>query len=211
MPKPTKTEPTAKKPDTAKPKATKPKATKPTAKEQICTEFMKKKSAAKIPVLNLWPKKPMLVKEMTTKPTTTTTTKPNTTPTATETATPALTPTYTMDPADALRAQKLRSKCVTAEYKATHFFRGWLDRRSRLFLLRHIEEYQFFLQMELEINEMWLKDMTCKPLRKPLLVVVRLQRDVAFFERKFNEANDEEKRLDAEFWELVNKYKKNNE
>ncbi|RAR09309.1 hypothetical protein DDE82_001820 [Stemphylium lycopersici] len=120
---------------------------------------------------------------------------------------PISTPAYSMDFRDALRSEQCRVDARKLEDKAKRALKGWLDRHRRLQLLSHCPRYKFFTDMKLQLNEAWLKDLRCKGLREIVEDIVRLQRQMACLERKMEAAVEEEKKLDREFWELVNKYK----
>ena len=120
---------------------------------------------------------------------------------------PTSTPAYTMDLRDALRSEQCRVDARKFEANAKRAFNGWLDRHRRLQLLSHCSRYKFFTKMELQLNEAWLKDLRYKELREMVEDVVRLQRQMARSEREMEVAVEEEKKLDREFWSLVNKYK----
>ncbi|EUC31686.1 hypothetical protein COCCADRAFT_6466 [Bipolaris zeicola 26-R-13] len=136
--------------------------------------------------------------------------QPTPPPAATPTAAPpprAAAPTYTMSCADARRKQQLRKQLNSICEKVATRSKALIDTRYKYSCMEHMQEYKLYVFFEPEVNLAMLS-ITCEHQRQQIEEVVKAQLEVARWANLLTMAEAEEKRLDAEFWALVNKYKK---
>ncbi|KAH7556372.1 hypothetical protein BM1_05806 [Bipolaris maydis] len=119
----------------------------------------------------------------------------------------AAAPIYTMSRADTRRKQQLCKKlddiCVEVISRSTAFS----EAPAKLYHMCLQRKYMPYVDHDSEVN-LALLTITCEHKRQQLDEVVKTQLEVARRARLLREAEAEEKRLDAAFWKLVNKYKK---
>ncbi|EUC45145.1 hypothetical protein COCMIDRAFT_37107 [Bipolaris oryzae ATCC 44560] len=128
------------------------------------------------------------------------------TPTA---ATPpgTATPTYTTSQDHEGRKQQILKRLEIIHNKVASRSKVFIDASHKHYRMCLKREYKPYVDLDPEVNLAMLY-ITCERERQTLDEVIKMQLEVGRRARLLEEAVAEEKRLDAEFWELVNKNKK---
>lgn len=109
-----------------------------------------------------------------------------------------------------LRLWRLKNECAHLERIVEVAALGWINRKHRLDSLKECERTRFFAEQELELNELWLKDIKNKLLRKCVKKVIRVQRALVMCQQEAEAAAEQEKALDAQWWDETRQHREGN-
>ncbi|KAF5853764.1 hypothetical protein GGP41_006542 [Bipolaris sorokiniana] len=119
----------------------------------------------------------------------------------------AAAPAFTMSRADACRKQQICKRLDNICIKVIFRSRAFTDVSHKFSRMCFKKKYKPYVDFDPEVNLAMLT-ITCEHEREKLEEVVKMQLEVARQARLLCSAEAKEKRLDAAYWKLVNKYKK---